>query len=105
MSSSHAAPPAPARSTFVVGHILRLFTRPEPGLLTAILVVLALTAFLDEQHNYWKNPGDSAIDILRQTSMLGIFALGAAIVILAGGIDLSSGSVIAFSGSICATLM
>jgi ribose/xylose/arabinose/galactoside ABC-type transport system permease subunit len=45
------------------------------------------------------------VDILRQTSMLGIFTLGAAIVIIAGGIDLSSGSVIAFGGSICATIM
>jgi ribose/xylose/arabinose/galactoside ABC-type transport system permease subunit len=71
----------------------------------AIVAVLALTAILDEQHNYWKNPADSAVDILRQTAMLGIFSLGAAIVIIAGGIDLSSGSVIAFSGSICATLM
>src|SRR5690606_32907973 len=31
-----------------------------------------------------------------------IFALGASIVIISGGIDLSAGSVIAFSGSICA---
>ncbi len=36
---------------------------------------------------------------------MGIFALGSAIVIIAGGIDLSSGSVICFSGTICATLL
>ena len=58
----------------------------------------SLTALLDSQHNYWHNPRASAVDILRQTALLGIFALGAAIVIIAGGIDLSSGSVIAFSG-------
>ena len=34
-----------------------------------------------------------------------MFALGAAIVIISGGIDLSSGSVIAFSGSVCASIM
>jgi len=79
--------------------------RPEWGLVLAIATVVVLTALLDDQHNYWSHPGDSAVNILRQTSMLGIFALGAAIVIIAGGIDLSSGSVIAFSGSICATLM
>jgi ribose/xylose/arabinose/galactoside ABC-type transport system permease subunit len=45
------------------------------------------------------------VDILRQTAFLGIFALGAAIVIIAGGIDLSCGSVIAFSGAFCATVM
>lgn len=83
----------------------RILNRHEWGLLFAILVAIVLTTLLDEQHNYWFSPRLTAIDIVRQTSMLGIFALGAAIVIIAGGIDLSTGSVIAFSGSICATLM
>ena len=51
--------------------------------------------------DYIYKPGYNATQILRQTSLLGIFALGAGIVIIAGGIDLSSGSVIAFGGSIC----
>jgi ribose/xylose/arabinose/galactoside ABC-type transport system permease subunit len=84
---------------------LRLFQRSEWGLLLAIAVVLVLTTVLDAQHTYWTNPWPSAVDVLRQTSLLGIFALGAAIVIISGGIDLSSGSVIAFSGSICATII
>ena len=79
--------------------------RHELGLLVAIAICVIVTALLDSQHNYWNNPRSSAIDIVRQTSMLGIFALGAAIVIIAGGIDLSSGSVIAFGGTICATIM
>ena len=37
--------------------------------------------------------------------MLGIFAIGAGIVIIAGGIDLSSGSMIAFGGSICCVVV
>ncbi len=37
--------------------------------------------------------------------MLGIFAIGAAIVIISGGIDLSSGSMIAFGGSICCMII
>jgi ribose/xylose/arabinose/galactoside ABC-type transport system permease subunit len=37
--------------------------------------------------------------------MLGIFSLGAAVVIISGGIDLSAGSMIAFSGTMCATFM
>ncbi|HXG12229.1 MAG TPA: ABC transporter permease [Gemmataceae bacterium] len=84
---------------------LRSFQRTEWALLAAIVVVVVLTALLDEQHNYWRNPRASAVDILRQTSLLGIFALGAAVVIIAGGIDLSSGSVIAFSGTVCAAIM
>ncbi len=79
--------------------------RHELGLLVAIAICVIVTALLDSQHNYWNNPRSSAIDIVRQTSLLGIFALGAAIVIIAGGIDLSSGSVIAFGGTICATIM
>src|SRR5438552_198518 len=93
-------PPARAQA-----FLLRAFLRPEWGLGLAIGTVVVLTAVLDDQHNYWSNPGDSVVNILRQTAMLGIFALGAAIVIISGGIDLSSGSVISFSGSICATLM
>jgi ribose/xylose/arabinose/galactoside ABC-type transport system permease subunit len=89
-----------------LGRRLRaLFARTEWGLLAAIVAVLVLTALLDSQHNYWHNPHTSAVNILRQSAFLGIFALGAAIVIIAGGIDLSSGSVIAFSGSVCAMLM
>jgi len=79
--------------------------RHELGLLIAIVICVVVTAVLDSQHNYWTNPRSSAIDIVRQTSLLGIFALGAAVVIIAGGIDLSSGSVIAFGGTICATIM
>ena len=45
--------------------------------------------------------GYNLTQIIRHASMLGIFAIGAGIVIIAGGIDLSSGSMIAFGGSIC----
>lgn len=77
----------------------------EIGLALAIVVVVLLTIWADEQHNYLYNPRASAVDILRQTAMLGIFALGSSIVIIAGGIDLSSGSTIAFSGAVCSSLM
>lgn len=79
--------------------------RHELGLLLAIVIFAVITTLLDAQHTYWNNPTRSAIDILRQTSLLGIFALGAAVVIISGGIDLSSGSMIAFGGTICATIM
>ncbi|MBL8828502.1 MAG: ABC transporter permease, partial [Planctomycetaceae bacterium] len=79
--------------------------RGERGLALAILVVLVLTILFDPQRNYLVNPQMSGVDIARQTAMLGIFALGSAIVIIAGGIDLSCGSVIAFSGTMCAVFM
>lgn len=77
----------------------------ELALLAAIVVVVVLTALLDQQHDYLNRPLDSLVNVLRRTSMLGIFALGSAIVIISGGIDLSSGSAIAFCGTICATVM
>ncbi|HEX3727642.1 MAG TPA: ABC transporter permease [Pirellulales bacterium] len=75
----------------------------ELGLLLAIVVVAAITAVGSDA--YREKPWQNAQEILRQTSLLGVFALGAAIVIISGGIDLSAGSVIAFSGSVCASIM
>ncbi len=75
----------------------------EFGLLLAILVVVVVTALFSSA--YRDKPLQNLQEILRQTSLLGVFALGAAIVIISGGIDLSSGSVIAFSGAICASIM
>jgi ribose/xylose/arabinose/galactoside ABC-type transport system permease subunit len=83
----------------------RAFRRTEFGLLLALVAVVLLTGALDTQHTYFTLPRPSAVDILRQTAYLGIFTLGSAIVIIAGGIDLSSGSVIAFGGTVCACIM
>jgi len=44
-------------------------------------------------------------NILRSVALLGIFAIGETIVIIAGGIDLSLGSLIAFSGMLMALLV
>src|SRR5688572_26859359 len=77
----------------------------ELALLVAIVVVVAITAALDSNHSYVADPLTSFRDIARNVALLGIFALGAAVVIIAGGIDLSAGSMIAFSGTICASTM
>ncbi|HWA97970.1 MAG TPA: ABC transporter permease [Pirellulales bacterium] len=82
-----------------------LLRRGEVGLAMAVVVVAGLTIALDPLRTYVVNPGDSFVEIVRQTAMLGIFALGATVVIIAGGIDLSVGSMIAFSGSVCAALL
>ena len=79
--------------------------KSEMGLVVAIVMMVGLTALLDSNHNYWNDPAGSFRMIARQTAMLGIFSLGAATVIIAGGIDLSSGSMIAFGGTICASIM
>lgn len=82
-----------------------IFRRHEFGLLGAIVAVALLTTVLDAQHNYWVHPDVSAVDLTRTASQLGLISLGAAIVIIAGGIDLSVGAVIAFSGTVCAAIL
>src|SRR5436309_9747080 len=77
----------------------------ELALAAAIFVVIVVTATVDSNHSYLTQPGTSFRDIARNVALLGIFALGAAVVIIAGGIDLSAGSVIAFSGTVCASAM
>ncbi len=74
--------------------------RNELGLLAAILVVLAITATFSSTYHQTETLAQTARDNARHMAMLGIFALGAAVVIISGGIDLSAGSVIAFSGTI-----
>lgn len=44
---------------------------------------------------------DNIFNVLRQVSTNGIIALGMTLVIIAGGIDLSVGSIVAFAGTIC----
>ncbi len=76
--------------------------RNEFGLLAAIVVVLVVAAGFSPS---WQSQATAAYNakvLVRGASVLGIFALGAGTVILAGGIDLSAGSVIAFSATTCA---
>src|SRR5262245_58135144 len=83
----------------------RLLPANERGLILVILAVLAVAALLDSNHSYLNDPWPSAVDIARQTALLGTFSLGAAVVIVSGGIDLSVGSMIAFAGTTCASVM
>jgi ribose/xylose/arabinose/galactoside ABC-type transport system permease subunit len=92
------APVKPRRWSALLG-------QNELGLVIAIVVVLLGTTVFDAQRSYLTDPGGCLQEVLRQAGMLGVFALGAAVVIIAGGIDLSAGSVIAFSGTVCASTM
>jgi ribose/xylose/arabinose/galactoside ABC-type transport system permease subunit len=77
----------------------------EVALLAAIVLVFVVTGLVDPNHTYFSQFQSSAIIILRNTSLLGIVALGAAVVIICGGIDLSAGSMIAFSATVCALIL
>ena len=55
-----------------------LARRHESVLLLAIFIVVILTTIFDSLHSYWYNPGDSIVDIMRQTADTFRFALSSA---------------------------
>ena len=71
----------------------RLLHRLQPFLGLALIVVIAAT--LSDRFLTASN----ILNVLRQTSINAIIAVGLTFVILTGGIDLSVGSVLAFSGA------
>jgi ribose/xylose/arabinose/galactoside ABC-type transport system permease subunit len=79
--------------------------RHELALFAATVAVFVATGWLDPNHTYFANWAESRDIILRNTALLGIIALGSAVVIIAGGIDLSAGSMVAFSATTCALVL
>src|SRR4051812_45122810 len=77
----------------------------EIALLGAILFVFLFTGIVDSNHSYFSRFGSSLTQIVREASLLGIVALGASVVIIAGGIDLSAGSMMAFSGVVAGLIL
>jgi ribose/xylose/arabinose/galactoside ABC-type transport system permease subunit len=83
----------------------RLFSTVEVKLILAWLLVIGATLVLDTGRTYLNNPGGTAELIIRNTVLLGFFAIGSAVIIISGGIDLSSGSVIALSATVFSSLL
>ncbi|MBU2705610.1 ribose ABC transporter permease [Zooshikella marina] len=67
----------------------------------ALLILVAIVSLFNPQFL----AVDNLLNILRQTSINAIIAVGMTLVILTAGIDLSVGSVLALSGAICASLI
>lgn len=76
----------------------RIIQRPETSI-ALVLIVLGLV--LSQSSSAFLTP-DNLFNILRNNSDIAIAALGVTLVILTGGIDLSIGSTMAFSGLIAA---
>lgn len=70
------------------------------GLPLVFILLCVVMAFASEYFMTWRN----WMDILRQTSINGILAVGMTYVILTKGIDLSVGSILAFAG-LCSALV
>ena len=77
----------------------------EVKLILAWLTVVVVTIIADPTQTYLNSPVICAQELLRQTIFLSVFALGAAVIIISGGIDLSSGSMIAMSATCFALVM
>lgn len=94
-----ASPAAPSRS---VGSVFRsLFASPLALPLIGLIVVSVLMGLASDNFFSVSN----LLNVLRQVSIVAILAVGMTFVILTGGIDLSVGAVMAFSGTIAAGLM
>src|SRR5262249_42124815 len=76
---------------------------PEWGLLAGILVVLGAIYLLEPSHAFFS--AYSLKTLVHNGALFGVLALGAAVVIIAGGIDLSVGAVVALSAVVCTKLI
>lgn len=78
-----------------------LHTLAEHGIVAAFVVLCICLSFANENFMTWGN----WVNVLRQTSINGILAIGMTYVILTKGIDLSVGSLLAISGIVAASLV
>lgn len=76
--------------------ILRIINIQKNASFIALCFLIVLSAFLSP---YFLKP-QNLINIMRQVSYTGIIALGMTFVIITAGIDLSVGSLVAFTGSV-----
>ena len=81
-------------------HVRRFMARPEAGALLALVAIGVFLSLATEQFLTVEN----VVFVARAFSYVAIAALGACLVIITGGIDLSVGSVMGFSGVTAALL-
>ena len=86
-----------------VSALRRVFQAPEWGLVAGICAVLVLIYYLDPSHAFFMEY--SRQTLLHQVALFGILSVGAAVVIISGGIDLSIGAVVALSSIVSAKLV
>ncbi len=85
------------------GRAMAIIRTPEGGLVASILAILGLIYLLDPSRSFFDAP--SLLALLQQIGLYGVLAVGAAVVIISGGIDLSVGAVVALSSVVSAKLV
>src|SRR6516165_11479650 len=83
--------------------IAGLFKAQESALTAGILVVLAVIYLMDRDGAFYRNY--SLQTLLHTVARFGVLAVGAAVVIIAGGIDLSTGAVVSLASVVSAKLL
>jgi ribose/xylose/arabinose/galactoside ABC-type transport system permease subunit len=81
----------------------QVFQSQEWGLVAGILAVLAVIYFLDHDRAFFQKY--TLQFLLHRVALFGVLAVGAAVVIIAGGIDLSTGAVVALTSVVSARLL
>lgn len=71
------------------------------GIVIAFFLICIILAFMSPVFLKWTN----ILNVIRQSSIYGIMAIGMTFVILTGGIDLSVGSILAFAGVLAAGIL
>lgn len=94
-------PAMPGRPTSA-GHtpLSTLMQSREFSVVMVLVVLCAAMIFTDARDTFYS--GRNIQNVLRQVALLSVFAIGETLVIITGGIDLSLGSMIAFSGMVLA---
>ena len=93
--------PAPRAGAGAIGRAL--LRSQELGLAVAIAATLAAIYALEPTHAFFS--AYSQQTLFHNIALFGVLSVGAAVVIIAGGIDLSIGSVVALSAVVAAKLM
>src|SRR3989475_3873524 len=103
MSSAppETAPPADQREGAVGMRVDVKRVLKNYGILFAFVLVCAILAWLSPVFLRWNN----ILNVIRQSSIYGIMAVGMTFVILTGGIDLSVGSILAVAGALAAGML
>lgn len=84
------------KSANIIWKLLHVINWQKNASFIALVFLVILSSFLSP---YFRKP-QNLINIMRQVSYTGIIALGMTFVITTAGIDLSVGSVVAFTGSV-----
>lgn len=94
---------APHASSLISGSSRRAVAwLREAGVFVAFLLLCGMLATFGNAAAF-RSAGNLQ-NLSRQVALLGVFSLGEAVVIIAGGIDLSVGSLIGFVGMVCARM-